>query len=154
MQAESLDVGDFQSDSRENSIKMNKAMPFFEHKTKAVTRIRLRGDWTSGKHQELMITLSGDILLRISRTNGEDTFQIGAVEEGRSKIPMPTLINRPIAGIKKTCGDALQAFGEVHRRHPKYEQADCQAFAKDVLLLLDPGAKSEFKTTSVEDDFM
>lgn len=132
-----------------NSISMNSNQPFYQHSNTLVTRVRLRGSWTTGNHQEVMVTLTGGLLVRISRNNGTDTFQIGAAEEGKSKNPMNTLIDSFPKGLD--CRAVLSAFGDAHRAFPSYEQADCQEFAKNVFLSLSPGDAHHFPS---DGDFM
>jgi hypothetical protein len=133
-----------------NSIKMSPNEPFINHQTKVVTRVRLRGSWTTGNHQEVMLTLSDGTLVRISRTNGSDTFQIGAQEEGASRNPMHTLIETNIPAGGPTCRAALQAFRMAHNAARSYEQADCHQFARSFYLALVPGTQG----FPAEEEFM
>ena len=137
----------------DNTICMNKDKPFVDHQHASVVRVRLRGAWAEGNHQEVMLDLNNGELVRISRTNGSDTFQIGAAEEGRSKFPMKTLIEVQLNG-RITCRDAFSAFGDVHRAVPRYDQADCQVFAKRYMLAVAPEAESKFVSNELEDSFM
>jgi hypothetical protein len=124
----------------DNTIIMNANEPFVNHQNKVVVRVRLRGSWTTGNHQEVMLTLADGTLVRISRTNGSDTFQIGAQEAGASRNPMATLIENVVPAAGPTCREALEAFGTVHRNFPRYEQADCHEFARGFYLELIPNA--------------
>ncbi len=105
---------------------------FYKHSGVKTKTIKLRGrNYTEGTHHEVLATLVSGIHVRISRTNGVDTFQIGALEVHKGK-DMPTLVEyEPKGG--STCRDLLSAFGEVRKSHPLYEQADCQAFAKSYI---------------------
>ena len=134
----------------DNAINMNANQPFIDHQNKVVVRVRLRGSWTTGNHQEVMLTLADGTLVRISRTNGSDTFQIGAQEAGASRNPMATLIQTNVPAAGPTCRDALAAFGTVHRNFPRYEQADCHEFARRFYLELIPNAVG----FPVEEEFM
>ena len=117
-----------------NSLKLSSREEnrFYKHSGVKTKTIRLRGrNYTEGTHHEVLATLVNGIHVRISRTNGVDTFQIGALEVHEGK-DMPTLAeHNPKGG--STCRDLLSAFGEVRRNHPLYEQADCQAFAKSFI---------------------
>lgn len=131
-----------------NTIKMNATEPFSDNHSAMATRIRLRGNWTTGHHQELMINLNNGKLLRISRSNGEDTFQVGANEDGN--YVMPTLVETVIPDNQITVRTALDAFGQVHRINPSYEQSDCHEFAHAIYRILVPNVQG----LPEEEDFM
>lgn len=102
-----------------------------------------------------MITLDSDILIRISRNNGEDTLQFGAVEQRTSASPMITL-GESIIPRGVTCRHVLQAFSEAHKAYPNWEHADCQVFAQNIYRKLDPNRAIAVLGAEIEeeDDFM
>ena len=123
-----------------NSLTMNPRYPFGTYQHRFVRKIMLRGTgWDGSHHQELMIELQGQLLLRISRNNGADTFQIGA---HASKYN--TLVERHVSRDTITCRRVLQAFGEVRRLCPTYDRANCRTFAQDIFEALDPGVAATF----------
>lgn len=131
-------------------IKMYDAIPFVTVKDVAVTLVRLRGSPISGQHRELMITLITGVLVRVSRNNAADTFQIGAGEGGGHNVMNTLLEHRPVGNV--TCRSALAAFGRVYRQWPRYDQADCQTFAKAIYKELCPEDGNEM--LNADDDFM
>ncbi len=127
-----------------------KGFAYAFHKDTKIESVRLRGSWKSGEHQELLIKLVDGIFVRISRTNGNDTFQVGAVESGRSKSPMPNLINAtPVKSIK--CSDAFKAFADARSVAPRYEQADCHTFAQTIMASLCPQVAPNLQALDTED---
>ncbi|MBD8879570.1 hypothetical protein IHE49_03640 [Rhodanobacter sp. 7MK24] len=127
-----------------NGLTMNPRCPFWQHQHRFVRRIMLRGTgWDGSHHQELMIELQGQLLLRISRNNGMDTFQIGA-----NPSKYNTLVERHVSGDTITCRRVLQAFGEVRRLCPTYDRANCRRFAQDIFEALDPDVVGAFQEES------
>jgi predicted LPLAT superfamily acyltransferase len=132
------------SNSPNNSLKMNANAPFYQHQHLFVREIHLRGTgWDGSHHQELMLHLQGGSLLRISRNNGEDTFQIGAHAGNYN-----TLVVRHISANTITCRQVLAAFGNERRLRPTYDHADCRTFAQDIFTALDPGANTAIAEAS------
>lgn len=143
----------------DNSLKMNKDFPFSKYQHYFVRSIALRGTgWDGSHHQELMIVLGQTIpttrvkrgylrcrpvLLRISRNNGQDTFQIGA-----SASKYNTLIEQDVSHHTITCRRVLQAFGEVKRLYPSYDRGNCRRFAQDIFEALVPSVAEKFQTES------
>jgi hypothetical protein len=118
-----------------------------------ITRVRLRGEWTEGRHQEVMCTLSDSKLVRISRTNGADTFQYNAAE--KHKIEMPTLDEAPADHSVDVPG-LLTVFKAARKQRKFYDQGDCQVFAADVFRRLTgrkPGDLKQTGYTSDDDGF-
>ena len=142
-----------------NSLKMNAAYPFSRYQHYFVRSIALRGTgWDGSHHQELMIELGQTIpttrvqrgylrcrpvLLRISRNNGQDTFQIGA-----SASKYNTLVQRYVSHHTITCRRVLQAFGEVRRLYPSYDKGNCRRFAQDIFEALVPSVTDDFEKES------
>ena len=127
-----------------NSLTMNPKYPFKTHQHRFVRKIMLRGTgWDGSHHQELMIELQGQLLLRISRNNGMDTFQIGA---HASKYN--TLVERHVSADTITCRKVLQAFGEVRKLSPSYDRANCRRFAQDIFEALDTDVADVFEEES------
>lgn len=132
------------SDSPNNSLKMNRRAPFWRYQNLFVRKIRLRGTgWDGSHHQELLIHLQQNVLLRISRNNGEDTFQIGA-HEGQYN----DLVERHVSANTITCRQVFAAFGRERQAHPTYEHANCRTFVQNIFSDLDPGAAAEFEEAS------
>ncbi len=103
-----------------------------------VVLVRLRGSWQDGIHQELICNLKSGTLIRISRTNGGDTFQAGAVEthegkDGKAK-PMPELRSNETHVSKRPflVRDLLELFKRTRKGIRFYSQGDCQVFAQRI----------------------
>ena len=136
-------------------LKMNSAMPFVKFQHEKVDEIRLRGSMTASQHVEVLLKLETGVLMRISRNNMEDTFQIGASEEGRSARPMPTIGQPMTPGDKPTLRRVLHIVGNVRQMWPRYDQADCQEFAKEILRRLSSAARLQaLPFEDDDDDFM
>jgi hypothetical protein len=132
---------------------MNAAMPFASHAAAMVTLIELRGDWTTGHHQELLITLNTGVLVWISRNNSDDTFQVGAAQQNpNGGGVMNVLVTAVVPPRGPTLRVVLEVFGQVKRLWPRYDQADCQTFAQEILRRLVPGVRG--LPAPVDDDFM
>lgn len=129
-----------------NEVVTKRVDEFSPGSSTAVGKIYLRGSWTTGQHQEILCEV-GDNFIRLSRTNGSDTIQYGARWE--HKIQMPVLEETKLVG--KTVGDVVQAFEDAHDSWPRYEQADCQAFAQRIFKRLAGYAPSG---GGDDDDFM
>lgn len=143
----------------DNSLKMNAVFPFSKYQHYFVRSIALRGTgWDGSHHQELMIELGYTIpttrvkrgylqcrpvLLRISRNNGQDTFQLGA-----SASKYNTLVERHVSRNTITCRRVLQAFGEVRRLYPSYDKGNCRRFAQDIFEALVPDVTDDFQKES------
>lgn len=143
----------------DNSLKMNAAFPFSKYQHYFVRSIALRGTgWDGSHHQELMIELGytvpttrvkrgyvqwRPVLLRISRNNGQDTFQLGA-----SASKYNTLVERHVSRNTITCRRVLQAFGEVRRLYPSYDKGNCRRFAQDIFEALVPDVTGDFQKES------
>lgn len=143
----------------DNSLKMNGDYPFHKYQHYFVRSIMLRGTgWDGSHHQELMIELGQTIpttkvrrgflrcrpvLLRISRNNGQDTFQIGAKASKYN-----TLVTRHVSHHTITCRRVLQAFGEVRRLYPSYDKGNCRRFAQDIFEALVPAVAEDFQKES------
>ncbi|BFI95642.1 MAG: hypothetical protein RSP_11520 [Rhodanobacter sp.] len=143
----------------DNSLKMNAMFPFSKYQHYFVRSIALRGTgWDGSHHQELMIELGSTIpttrvkrgylrcrpvLLRISRNNGQDTFQLGA-----SASKYNTLVERHVSRNTITCRRVLQAFGEVRRLYPSYDKGNCRRFAQDIFEALVPEVTGDFEQES------
>lgn len=145
------DVGLSTRPMSENSLKMSsdKQFSFHLHKNQKIEIVHLRGSWTSGAHQELLIKLKSGVFVRISRTNGQDTFQIGAVEDGKSTNPMP-ILKSEVPRKPLTCGDAFNVFGKFRKLWPRYEQSDCHGFAQFVMADLFPGVNLQLPALDSE----
>lgn len=122
---------DVSSGGGPNEIEEKRVDSFSPSDGASVSKIFLRGDWTSGRHQEILCQV-GDNYIRLSRTNGTDTIQYGARWEHRQQ--MPVLDETALVG--KTVGDVVQAFRDTHDRVPRYDQADCQVFAQRIFKCL------------------
>ena len=131
-------------------LKMNTEKPFVNFQHEKVDEIRLRGSMTASQHVEVLLKLGSGSLVRISRNNLEDTFQVGASEEGKSKRTMPTIGQPMIPQDKPTLRSVLGIVGNVREMWPRYEQADCQEFAKEILRRLVPVAR--LQALPFEDD--
>ena len=143
----------------ENSLKLNAAFPFSKYQHYFVRSIALRGTgWDGSHHQELMIELGQTIpstrarrgylqcrpvLLRISRNNGQDTFQLGAFASKYN-----TLVERHVSHHTITCRRVFQAFGEVRRLYPSYDKGNCRRFAQDIFEALVPSVTGDFQSES------
>ena len=139
----------------ENSVKLNSKdtqYAFHLHKDKEIEKVQLRGSNISSQHQELLIRLKSGVLIRISRNNCEDTFQIGAAEMYAGK--KPDVLQERVPYRKITCKDAFEIFGNYHRCWPRYEQADCHQFAQHIMKDLFPGENLNLPDTMDDDDFM
>jgi hypothetical protein len=128
---------------------------------RSVQDVRLRGSYDPGAHQELLCTLSDGKLLRISRTNGSDTFQIGATEDGGTLV-MPNL-QRAVPRHPKDKAYKVKrlkkVFKKVHDRMEKYSHGDCQVFAQAIwkeVTCTDPrtGGPIDIGRKDLEEDFM
>jgi hypothetical protein len=125
-----------QSGDRANELVVNTAAPIAQYAHYFVRVIKLRGTgWDGSHHQELMIYLQGDTLLRISRNNGSDTFQLAA-----HKSKYNTLVKFDVSQRGITCADVLRAFSRERRAHPGYDDADCRSFAQNIVEELVPEA--------------
>lgn len=95
-----------------------------------INNVKLRGDWTDGRHQELMAECNDGVNIRISRNNASDTFQVGAQAEGVRTLPELREVRPPndLNGAQ-----LLELFMTQHNFWRMYEQADCQQFAQAVL---------------------
>lgn len=127
-------------------------MTFDAIKLILIDSVLLRGrDRISGTHHEVLVVLVNGINIRISRTNGEDTLQVGALVEGGSTYAMPTLkAFEPKPGL--TAAAATVAYETVRAKFPSYEHADCQTFAAYAILELTNASKQD---VGIEDiDFM
>jgi hypothetical protein len=133
-------------------IKMNPDFPYYQYRDERVTEVALRGSsFTTGTHHELMLTLADEVtLLRISRNNASDTFQIGAERAG-PRGELEQLVSSPPLQEDTTVRDVLVAFGNINREIPRYEQGDCQEFAARIYKTLT--GKNANGATS-DDDFM
>lgn len=83
------------------------------------------------------------VLLRISRNNGQDTFQIGA-----SASKYNALVVRYVSHRTISCRWVLQAFGEVRSLYPSYDKGNCRRFAQDIFEALVPGVTDDFEKES------
>ncbi|MBD8879545.1 hypothetical protein IHE49_03515 [Rhodanobacter sp. 7MK24] len=143
----------------DNSLKLNAEFPFSKYQHYFVRSIALRGTgWDGSHHQELMIELGQTIpttlvrrgylryrpvLLRISRNNGQDTFQLGA-----SASKYNTLLERHVSRNTITCRRVFQAFGEVRKLYPSYDKGNCRRFAQDIFEALVPEVTEDFEKES------
>lgn len=125
--------GNFSSQRTENALNIRNLQ--WANQNAPVTAIRLRGGRDAEQHQELMVTLKDGTLVRISRNDSSDTFQVGARERGGRNL-MPTIAESSPANM--TLRDVVNAFQAEHRERPYYDQANCQTFAQDVYSKLDP----------------
>jgi hypothetical protein len=125
-----------------------------------VKKVYLLGDWTSGRHQEVLCELERPYegkYIRVSRTNGEDTFQYSATWE--FKNPMPVLAESAPKDVHVAVGTIAMVFLEVHSQWEYYDQAGCQVFAQEIFKKLTgvkPGGdkgKSKSSKDSDDDDF-
>ncbi|MGF6668387.1 hypothetical protein [Pseudomonas monsensis] len=116
--------------------------------------ILLRGDsFITGTHHEVLIKLVNGVNIRVSRTNGEDTFQIGAYETSGNGYTANTLKSFSSKG-GFMCKDVIKAFKKIHSLHPRYDQADCQVFARKVILEISDAKLTDFNISELEDDFI
>lgn len=127
-------------------------MTFEAVKLILIESVLLRGrDRTFGTHHEVLVVLVNGVNIRISRTNGEDTLQVGALVEGGSTYAMPTLQSfEPKPGL--TAADAVSAYEKVRGKFPSYDHADCQTFAAYAILELTNASKRDVGID--EEDFM
>lgn len=119
--------------TREKNSTLLKAKQSRYHAIKEVpiNKIQLRGDsYTTGVHHELMIFLENSINIRVSRTNGEDTLQLDAIDTG--KYAKNVLHEKKITDKKINTKTVFIAFSETKNARPYYDQADCQTFAAEV----------------------
>lgn len=137
----------------DNTLKMSKdeRFAFHIHQKVMIESVQLRGSYDA--HMEVLIKLKSGVFVRVSRINGEDTFQIGAVENGKSKNPMPEL-KRQIPNKPLTCRDAFELFGKLHKKWPRYDQANCQTFAQTFMDELFPKTNLNLRLKELEEDFM
>lgn len=146
-----FDFSDIGSKREKNSsIFKCKESRFHVIKEVPIGKIQLRGDsFTSGVHHELMIILENAIQIRISRTNGSDTFQLDAISAG--SYDKNVLVEKKITDKKINARTALCAFSKARESRPYYDQADCQSFANEVYKII----TGESTTPQVdEEDFM
>lgn len=116
-------------------------------------KVYLRGSWTDGKHQEVLCELQRPYqgkYIRMSRTNGEDTFQYSA--EWEFKNEMPVLKEADPVDVHVAVGTIVMAFLKAHKDWPYYDQADCQVFAQAIFKTLTEDPKEG--SSDEEDSFM
>lgn len=151
---EILEINDELEINEKLRIKMNPDFPFYKYRDERVTEVALRGgSFTAGTHHELMLTLADGTLLRISRNNSSDTFQIGAERSG-PRGELKVLVSSSPLRDDMTVRDALGAFGDVNRAMPRYDHGDCQEFAAHIYRELTGKSANEATDNSLQGDFM
>lgn len=101
---------------------------------------------SAGGHEDILATTVSGIHIRLSRTNSDDTFQIGA--DNDTARGMRTL-ETAAPGGPMTALDLHGIFDAVHEQWPRYEQATCQSFAQEILKRF-----KRFPDNDPEDSFM
>ncbi len=121
-----------------------------------VSKIYLRGSWMSGRHQEILCKLERPYegkYIRVSRTNGKDTFQYSAEWEHNMK-EMPVLVEADPKDKLVAVGAIVSAFLDAHRMWEYYDQADCHSFAQSIFKTLTGLSANGSSMDSDEDSFM
>jgi hypothetical protein len=114
-----------------------------------IANIALRGRPGQG-HHELMATTHSGVNIRISRNNSSDTFQIAA----NSALPADMQhFSDTAPGAVMTGNDLHNIFDDVHRKWARYEHADCQVFAAEIIKKVDLFGRQDVSEDS-DDGFM
>ncbi|WP_263353017.1 hypothetical protein [Acidicapsa acidisoli] len=119
-------------------VKLLKGESIESVKNEKVVLVILRGSWSSGAHQELICVLESGKLIRISRTNAADTFQIGAdsthVDKEGIVHSMPELCSNKTHPSKQpfTVQHLYQVFRNTRRSMRFYSRGDCRDFAQSI----------------------
>ena len=103
----------------------------------------MTGSYTAEQHQEVIISLQNETFVRISRTNGSDTFQVCVTEEEIEwveQFELPTLKSFDTTRKGLTLKDVKAAYDEVYAAIPRYDQGNCQALSQMIIEALVPGS--------------
>ena len=93
-----------------------------------ISSVWICGSATASQHQEVICVIGSRGFLRFSRNNSSDT----AMSTNQARLPI--IYHTQVHNV--TVGQALTAYSQTHALWPRYDQADCQTFAQEIVFRL------------------